>query len=53
MGNAICFVKSGSRFEDEEGAMAPRKLDNTLLRLEGDIQDTGSGCEPNLNLIEL
>jgi hypothetical protein len=49
----IFFAKSGSRFEDEEGASASRKLDNTLPRLEGDIQDVGSVGGPNLNLIEL
>jgi hypothetical protein len=37
VGKAICFAKSGSRSEDEEGANALRKLDSTLLRLEGDI----------------
>jgi hypothetical protein len=50
---AICFAKNGSRSEDEEGASALRKLDRTLLRLEGDIQDAGSVAGPNLNLIEL
>jgi hypothetical protein len=50
---AICFAKSGSRFEDEEGASASRKLDSTLPRLEGDIQDAGSVGGPNLNLVEL
>jgi hypothetical protein len=49
----ICFAKSGSRSEDEEGANASRKLDSTLPRLEGDIQDAGSVGRPNLNLIEL
>jgi hypothetical protein len=49
----ICFTKSGSRSEDEEGASASRKLDSTLPRLEGDIQDAGSIGGPNLNLIEL
>jgi hypothetical protein len=53
VGKAICFAKSGSRSEDEEGASASRKLDNTLPRLEGDIQDVGSIGGPNLNLIEL
>jgi hypothetical protein len=53
MGKAICFAKSGSRSEDEEGASASRKLDRTLLRLEGDIQDVGSVGGPNLNLIKL
>jgi hypothetical protein len=53
MGKAICFAKSGSRSEDEEGASASRKLDSTLPRLEGDIQDAGSVGGPNLNLIEL
>jgi hypothetical protein len=53
MGKTICFVKSGSRSEDEEGANASRKLDSTLPRLEGDIQDIGSVGGPNLNLIEL
>jgi hypothetical protein len=41
VGKAIFFAKSGSRSEDEEGASASRKLDNTLPRLEGDIQDEG------------
>jgi hypothetical protein len=53
VGKAICFAKSGSRSEDEEGASASRKLDSTLPRLEGDIQDVGSIGGPNLNLIEL
>jgi hypothetical protein len=53
MGKAICFAKNGSRSEDEEGASASRKLDSTLPRLEGDIQDAGSVGGPNLNLIEL
>jgi hypothetical protein len=53
MGKAICFAKSVSRSEDEEGANASRKLDSTLPRLEGDIQDAGSVGGPNLNLIEL
>jgi hypothetical protein len=53
VGKAICFAKSGSRSEDEEGAIASRKLDTTLPRLEGDIQDAGSVGGPNLNLIEL
>jgi hypothetical protein len=49
----ICFAKSGSRSEDEEGASASRKLDTSLPRLEGDIQDAGSIGGPNSNLIEL
>jgi hypothetical protein len=49
----ICFAKSGSRSEDEEGANASRKLDSILPRLEGDIQDAGSVGGPNKNLIEL
>jgi hypothetical protein len=53
VGKAICFAKSGSRSEDEEGASASKKLDSTLPRLEGDIQDVGSVGRPNLNLIEL
>jgi hypothetical protein len=53
VGKTICFAKSGSRSEDEEGAGASRKLDRTLRRLEGDIQDAGSVGGPNLNLIEL
>jgi hypothetical protein len=53
VGKAICFAKSGSRFEDEEGTSTSRKLDSTLPRLEGDIQDVGSVGGPNLNLIEL
>jgi hypothetical protein len=53
VGKAICFAKSESRSEDEEGASASRKLDSTLPRLEGDIQDVGSVGRPNLNLIEL
>jgi hypothetical protein len=53
VGKAICFAKSGSRSEDEEGASASRKLDISLPRLEGDIQDAGSIGGPNSNLIEL
>jgi hypothetical protein len=53
MGKTICFAKSGSKSEDEEGASASKKLDNTLPRLEKDIQDTGSVGGPSLNLIEL
>jgi hypothetical protein len=53
MGKAICFAKSGSRYEDEEDANASRKLDTSLPRLEGDIQDAGSVGGPNSNLIEL
>jgi hypothetical protein len=53
VGKAICFAKSGSRFEDKEGASASRKLDISLPRLEGDIQDAGSVGGSNLNLIEL
>jgi hypothetical protein len=40
VGKAICFAKSGSRSEDEEGASASKKLDSTQPSLEGDIQ----GC---------
>jgi hypothetical protein len=53
VGKAICFAKSGSKSEDEEGTSASRKLDSILPRLEGDIQDAGSVGRPNLNLIEL
>jgi hypothetical protein len=53
VGKAICFAKSGFRSEDEEGASASRKLDSTLPRLEGDIQDVGSVGGLNLNLIAL
>jgi hypothetical protein len=53
VGKTICFAKRGSRSEDEEGASASRKLDSTLPRLEGDIQDVGSIGGPNLNLMEL
>jgi hypothetical protein len=53
VGKAICFAKSGSKSEDEEGASASRKLDSTLPRLEGDIQDIGSVGGPNKNLVEL
>jgi hypothetical protein len=53
VGKTIFFAKSGSWSEDKEGASASRKLDNTLPRLEGDIQDAGSVGGPNLNLIEL
>jgi hypothetical protein len=42
VGKAICFAKNGSRSEDEEDASSSRKLDSTLPRLEGDIQDAGS-----------
>jgi hypothetical protein len=47
VGKAICFAKSGSTSEDEEGASTSRKLDSTLPRLEGDIQDAGSVGRPN------
>jgi hypothetical protein len=53
VGKTICFAKSKSRSEDEEGANTSRKLDINLPRLEGDIQDAGSVGGPNLNLIEL
>jgi hypothetical protein len=53
VGKTICFAKSGSRSKDEEGTSASRKLDSTLPRLQGDIQDVGSIGGPNLNLIEL
>jgi hypothetical protein len=53
VGKAICFANSGSRSEDEEGASVLRKLDISLPRLEGDIQDAGSAGGPNINLIEL
>jgi hypothetical protein len=53
VGKAICFAKSGSRSEDKEGASTSRKLERTLQRLKGDIQDAGSVGGPNLNLIEL
>jgi hypothetical protein len=53
MGKAICFAKSGSRSEDEEGASASGKLDSIQPSFEGDIQDAGSVGGPNLNLIEL
>jgi hypothetical protein len=53
VGKTICFAKSGSRSKDKEGASASRKLDISLPRLEGDIQDAGSVGRPNLNLIEL
>jgi hypothetical protein len=53
VGKAICFAKSRSRSEDEEGASASKKLDSTQPSLEEDIQDAGSVGGPNLNLIEL
>ena len=53
VGKIIYVAKSGSKSEDEEGARASRKLDITLLRLEGDIQDIRSVGGPNLNLIKL
>jgi hypothetical protein len=53
MEKTIFFAKSGSRSEDKEDASASRKLDSTLPRLEGDIQDVGSVGGSNLNLIEL
>jgi hypothetical protein len=53
VGKAICFAKSGSRSEDEEGANASKKLDSTQPSLEEDIQDAGSVGGPNLNLMEL
>ena len=53
VGKTICFEKSKSRFEDEEGASISRKLDSAMPRLEGDIQDVGSVSERNLNLNDL
>ena len=53
MGKTICFEKSKSRSEDKEGASVSKKLDNTIPRLEGDIQDVGSVGGPNLNLNDL
>jgi hypothetical protein len=53
VGKTICFSKGGSRSEDEEGGSASRKLDISLPRLDGDIEDAGSVGGPNLNLIEL
>jgi hypothetical protein len=53
VGKAICFAKSGSRSEDEEGASASKKLDSTQPSLEENIQDAGSVGGPNLNLIKL
>ena len=50
---AIWFAKSGSRSEDKEGVSTSRKLDSTLSRLKGDIQDARSVGGPSLNLIEL
>ena len=53
MGKIICFEKSKSKSEDEEGASTLRKLDNTMPKLKGDIQDVGSIGGPNLNLNDL
>ena len=39
--------------KDKEDTNASKKLDISLLRLEGDIQDAESVGGPNLNLIEL
>ena len=53
VGKTICFVKNGYKSEDEEGANASSKLDNTLLRLEENIQDVGSVGGFNINLNDL
>ena len=53
VGNAICLEKNKSRSEDEEGAIASKKLDSAIPRLEGNIQDAGSVGGPNLNLKDL
>ena len=53
MGKAIYFTNIGSKSEDKEGASTPRKLDISLPRLEGDIQDIWNIGGPNLNLIKL
>ena len=50
MENAICFEKSKSRSDEEEGANASKKLDSAISRLEGHIQDARSIGGPNLNL---
>ena len=50
MRKAICFDKNKSRSEDEEGSNVLRKLDSTMPKLEGDIQDIGSIGGRNLNL---
>ena len=49
----MSFEKNKSRSENEEDANASRRLDSTLPRLEGDIQNVGSVGGPNLNLNEL
>jgi hypothetical protein len=49
----IFFAKNRSRSEDEEGASASRKLNISLPRLDGNIQDAGSVGGPSLNLIKL
>ena len=53
VGKTICFINNGSRSEDKKYGNASRKLDISLPRLEGDIQDTRNVGESNLNLIEL
>ena len=53
MEKTICFTNSRSKSKDKEGAIASRKLDSTLRRLEGDIQDVESVGGPSLNFIEL
>ena len=53
MGNTIFFEKGKSKLEDEEGAIASKKFDSAIARLEGDIQDVGSVGGPNLNLKNL
>ena len=53
VGKTICFAKTISRSENEEGANTSRKLDSTLPRLDGDIQDVRSVGGSNLNLNDL
>ena len=53
MGNATCFEKRKSRSEDEEGAIASKKLNSAITRLDADIQDAGNVGGPNLNLKDL
>ena len=53
LGKANYFEKNKSRAEDKKGACTLKKLDSTLPRLKGDIQDTKSVSGPNLNLNDL
>ena len=53
MGKIICFARSKSWSEDKEDTSASRRLDNTLPRLKGNIQNARSVGGSNLNFHDL